>query len=132
MGCPAGRVDGVQGHFCKGVGVFVVVIGEHLLGPGHLAVVIKDVARDVGGEVEGVVPGNVHHAAADAQARMLQPVPGGGVGVVELLGKGAAAHAVVSADVNNRGISVRNDQDVVGLAANGDDVLHVGRNPLAG
>ena len=80
----------------------------------------------------GVVLGNVYHAVADAQPRVLQPVPGGGVRVVELLGEGAAAHAVVSADIDDRCIPVRYDEDVVGLAANGDDVLHVGRNPLAG
>ena len=130
VGRVVGGADGAVGQLGDSVDVLVELVGVAFHPPGELAVLGDDVSRDLRHDVRGRVPGDRLEGTADPEERELKPVGGGLLGVVQLLGDGAASDAVGTAHVHHLGVAVGDDDHVMGSAVHLHDVVHVGRRPL--
>ncbi len=107
------RTDAVQRELGQRVGILEVLVAVVLHGPGALAVLLDGVLGKLGRDVQREVPGHRHENVVDAHQGVLQSVLGRSSGIVDLLRDAAAANAVPAADVDDLGLMVADDGEVV-------------------
>ncbi len=124
------RLDGAEGQLGDGVGILEELVGVGLHGPGRLAVVAPAHAWLTAAMMSSAVSQSIcAQHAVDAQHGRLKPLTRRRIDVEELLGQGAATDRVVAALVDDGGLGIGHDHDVVILAVDLDDVVLIGADP---